>query len=384
MSANIPRPSVFDAMPPDLGGVYARQGFAYQDEVAARFYIEMLTNENLAEVWCETHDDILLVWKSDAPKIVEYVQVKAEHPDQLWTVAKLCERQKSARIPDGSGTSLLEKSLSRDRCSELSWFRIVTCRQFISDLEVLTRERGHEHRSKSHAPFMNLLEQVKGKIGTFRSENGNDSGYWLMNARWEVINEGDISNLNQKALAEALHSLGQPYDPDTVRSIYNNLRTLAKDTAEYGIEKWKEKRVSRDQLLVKIGDWIQPYPDRGKTERLENKLATAGLDSTCLDVAKDQQRFYLKKRRTAPYLETEQAEDIEHQVLDVLHNLRASLDSGTLDENGVKFHERCLKAVGELSPVVKSGNVALPHGYLSGCMYEITARCRHRFTRLQP
>lgn len=371
-------------MPPDLGGIHARQGFSYQDEVAARFYIEMLTNENLVEVWCETHDDILLVWKSDGPPIVEFVQVKAEHLDQLWTVAKLCERQKSGRKPNGSGTSLLEKSLSRDRCSELSWFRIVTCRQFTPDLEVLAREREHEHRSIAYDPFKNLLGQVKEKIGTFNSENGNDSGYWLMNARWDVINEGDISNLNQKALAEALHSLGQPYDPDTVRSIYNDLRALAKDTAEYGMEKWKEKRVSRDQLLAKISDWIQPYPDKGKTERLEGKLVNAGLDSTCLDVAKDQQRFYLKKRRTAPYFETEQAEDIEHQVLDVLHNLRASLDSGTLNENGVKFHERCLKAVGEISPVTKGGTVVLPPGYLSGCMYEITARCRHRFTRLRP
>lgn len=384
MSTNITLPSVFDAMPPDMGGVHARQGFAYQDDVAARFYIEMLRDESLVEVWCETHDDILLLWKSEGSRIVEFVQVKAEHPDQLWTIAKLCEKQKSVRKPDGFGTSLLENSLSRDRCSELSWFRIVTCRQFTSDLEVLTRERGHEHRSMSYGPFKNLLGQVEEKIGTFKSEKGNDSGYWLTNACWDVINEGDISNLNQKALAEVLHSLGQPYDPDTVRSIYNDLRALAKDAAEYGIEKWKEKRVSRDQLLAKISDWIQPYPDKGKTERLEKKLATAGLDSTCLDVAKDQQRYYLKKRRTEPYLATEQAEDIDHQVLDVLHNLRASLDSGTLDENGVKFHERCLKAVGDISPVAKGGAVALPSGYLSGCMYEITARCRHRFTRLRP
>lgn len=384
MGTKITLPSVFEAIPTDMGGVYARQGFAYQDDVAARFYIEMLRDENLIEVWCETHDDILLLWELEGARIVEFVQVKAEHPDQLWTVARLCERQKSARKPDGLGTSLLENSLSRDRYNEFSWFRIVTCRQFSSDLEVLTRKHGHEHRAMSYVPFGNLLGQVGEKIGAFKSEKGNDSGYWLTNACWDVINDGDISNLNQKALAEVLHKLGQPYDPDMVRSIYNDLRALAKDTAEYGMEKWKEKRVSRNQLQAKIIDWIQPYPDRGKTERLENKLATAGLDSTCLDVAKDQQRFYLRKRRTAPYLETEQAEDIEHQVLDVLHNLRASLDCGTLDENGVKFHERCLKAVGELSLVVKSGNVPIPHGYLSGCMYEITARCRHRFTRLLP
>lgn len=47
MSTNMPQPSIFDAMPPDLGGIYRRQDFAYQDEVAERFYIEISTNENL-------------------------------------------------------------------------------------------------------------------------------------------------------------------------------------------------------------------------------------------------------------------------------------------------------------------------------------------------
>ncbi|MBI3547118.1 MAG: DUF4297 domain-containing protein, partial [Gammaproteobacteria bacterium] len=57
--------SVRDTMPTNQGGIYARQGFAYQDDVAAKFYIEMLSNENLIEVACETHDDIVLIWKRD-------------------------------------------------------------------------------------------------------------------------------------------------------------------------------------------------------------------------------------------------------------------------------------------------------------------------------
>ena len=376
--------SVFDATPLDLGGIYARQGFAYQDDVAVKFYIEMLSDDNLLEVSCETHDDILLIWKSNGDQIAEFVQVKAEHPDQLWSVAKLCERPKPATNSRAVGTSILEKNLARDQYIQPSWFRIVTCRQVHPDLEVLTRERGHEHRSLSYGPFKTLAEQVEAKIGEFKSKKGNGMLFWLTNACWDVIGESDIGKLNQNALTEILYGIGEPCDPDTVRSIYSDLRTFAKETAEFGVDRWKHKRVSRDQLLAKIKDWIQPYPGRGKTERLEKKLTDAGLDSTCRGVAKDQQRFYLRKKRTAPYLSTEKAEDIEHEVLDILHNLRSSLDSGALDESGIDFHERCLKAVGKISEVQEGSTATLPSGYLSGCMYEITARCRHRFTRLQP
>ena len=131
-------PSVFDAAPDDIGGIHARKGFAYQDDVAAFFYLQMLSSTGLIEVSCETYDDILLVWQSNGNKILEFVQVKAEHPDQLWTVAKLCERTKSPKYSDGTGTSILEKSLSRDQYIESSLFRIVTCRQIDSELTVLT------------------------------------------------------------------------------------------------------------------------------------------------------------------------------------------------------------------------------------------------------
>lgn len=376
-------PSARDAVPTDQGGIYARQGFAYQDDVAAKFYIEMLSDENLAEVACETHDDILLIRKRDGIEIAEYVQVKAEHPDQLWSIAMLCEKTKSSIKPDGTGTSILEKSLARDVHSEPSWFSIVTCRQTRPDLDVLTRERGHEHRLSSHTPFKALTEQVNQKIGDFKSGKGNGTFYWLTNACWYVIGEADISSLNQQALAKILHGMGEPTDPDAVRSVYDNLRALAKDTAEFGLDRRKDKYVSRVQLIAKIKEWIQPYPGMGQVERLEQKLKVAGLDSTCFEVAKDQRRFYLMKRRAAAYLTTDQTEDMDHKVLDVLHKLRSTLDSGKLIEDGIEFHDRCLKAVSDIAPATTETNGSLLGGYLSGCMYEITARCRHRFAKVR-
>ena len=115
-------PSVFDTHPHDMGGIFARQGFAYQDDVAAGFYLQMLTSSNLLEVSCETYDDILLVWKDANDNALEFVQVKAEHLNQLWTIAKLCERTKTPNNTDGDGSSILEKILSRDQYKEVSRF----------------------------------------------------------------------------------------------------------------------------------------------------------------------------------------------------------------------------------------------------------------------
>jgi len=179
-------PSVFDATPEELGGTYARQGFAYQDDVAAGFFVRMLS-DGILEVSCETYDDILLVWQGEGTKVLEFVQVKAEHPDQLWTIAKLCERNKSSKSPDGIGTSILEKSLARDQYIEPAFFRIVTCRQIHSDLEVLTRERGHEHRSFSYRPFKDLAEDISTRLFDVRSKKKSDTGYWLTKVYWDVI-----------------------------------------------------------------------------------------------------------------------------------------------------------------------------------------------------
>jgi hypothetical protein len=376
-------PSVFDTAPIDQGGIYARQGFAYQDDVAAGFYLQMLVSSNLLEVSCETYDDILLVWQDTNDKVLEFVQVKAEHLDQLWTIAKLCERSKTPKNPHGIGTSILEKSLSRDQYYEVSRFRIVTCRQLGPHLTVLTRELCHVHRAVSHPPFKDLADEVGKRLPEVESKKGNDPLFWLSNACWDVLAEGDIKRINKQTLTEALYGLSLPCEPDTIRMIYDNLRALAKETAEFGVDKWKQKRISRQDLLDRIKGWIDPYPDKGKAARLEQKFNDAQLDSVCLNAAKDQQRFYLQKKRTAGYFNPEQAEEIEHQVLDRLHSLRSSFDSGKIKANGAQFHDLCLSEVRGLQPHGGCTNQSLMPSYLAGCMYEITARCRHRFTRFQ-
>ena len=49
----------------------------------------MLLDPMLNEVWCETYDDIVLIWGGKDGELVEFVQVKSELPSGLWSIAKL-------------------------------------------------------------------------------------------------------------------------------------------------------------------------------------------------------------------------------------------------------------------------------------------------------
>ena len=99
------QPRSIHTLPPlERGGVEARQGFEFQDHVAAGLLIAMLATPELIEVWCETHDDITLIWDADTVQEVEFVQVKCLTLDQLWSIAILTGRDRKDKQAV-SGTS---------------------------------------------------------------------------------------------------------------------------------------------------------------------------------------------------------------------------------------------------------------------------------------
>ena len=92
----------------------ARAGFLYQDHVGARFCIEMLRNTKLAGVWCETLDDITLIWSDGGKSTVRVRSGQIERPRPDVSVALICEggrervnRRPVARPTSVSGTMLL-------------------------------------------------------------------------------------------------------------------------------------------------------------------------------------------------------------------------------------------------------------------------------------
>jgi len=375
--------SIDDAPPEDLGGVYARQGFAYQDDVAAHFFIEMLVNDELTEVRCETNEDITNIWNRSGNRVAEYVQVKAEHLNQLWTIKKLAERKVSKTKPTGIGSSILEKNFSWDKYIEDSFFRIVTCRQVSSELKPLTYNRGADIRNED-GNNDKVCKELESKLGEIKSQKDNGLVFWVNNAEWLVLDDNNIQDINKAKLNTNLHHLGIEANPEKLVEIYDALRTLAKDKAELGKEAWKDKKITKEYLIEFIKNTNNPFPDKSKSEKLEKKILDAGLDDTYVQTAKEQQRDYLKNKRQSRYFTSEEASNIDSAILSRLHSLRSSLDSGELTDSPAVFYNRCLKEIKDAggnvgSPVFDSD---LANAYYEGCMHEVTSRCMHRFKKV--
>ena len=381
-----PLPSIRVNSPKEFGGVHARKGFAYQDQIAAYYCIKMIIGPTLREVWCETYDDIVLIWDIDGVETVEFVQVKSELPEGLWSIAKLCNRTKSATCPDGVGSSLLETSLARDCYVEPARFRLVLARQIGKELELLTREFKHADRSMSNLDFQGLAERVAAVVGDFKSPKGNNHEYWLINGQCWSIAEDAIRAINKGKLQNTLESMGFYADTALTGIVYEHLLSFVKTVAEYKQPDLDKKKITRQSLETKIRSWIEPYPNSGTEERLTRKLTDAGLDTTYVEAASELRRRYVKLRRSSGYLNlrADQFDDIDVAVQSTLLTQMAALDSTEITDSGTQFHSRCLKAVDTPVGVKQEVIDALPPGYGRGCMYEITSRCRHRFSKLRP
>lgn len=379
-------PSIRSCTPKEFGGVNARNGFAYQDQIAAHYCIKMLLDPALKEVWCETYDDIVLIWEQKTGELVEFVQVKSELQSGLWSIAKLCERTKSPTRPDGIGSSLLETSLARENCAEPARFRLVLARQLGQELELLSREFGHPDRAIENPSFKALADGVAAKVGGVKSPKGNDHTYWLLHCQcWSVADDA-IRAINERDLQSVLEQRGGYADTSLVSYVYENLLGFVKTIAEYKQPDLDKKVISKQALESKIRSWLDPYPNSGTEERLVYKLVDAGLDTTYVEAAKELRRAYVKARRGSGYLSlnTDQLDGVDVAVQDELLTQMADLDSGAIPDSGPQFHQRCLKAVKMPAGATQEVMDALPPGYERGCMYEITARCRHRFARLRP
>ena len=150
--------SIYNLVPLETGGTLNRIGIGFQDHIAAGFCLDMLTDERLLEVWCESQDDITLIWEVAGQIKVEFVQVKSNELNQLWSVATICNREGK-----GVGHSILEKSLANDRCEEACCFRIVTTRPVQDELKLLTYPLDSPYRKTAKEGSENLNRQPQSK-----------------------------------------------------------------------------------------------------------------------------------------------------------------------------------------------------------------------------
>ena len=211
----------------DAGGVAARQGFKYQDHVAAQFVLRMIAEPRLLRIECETSDDILLVW-IEADSITErpeYVQVKTTDGDSKWSQAEICKREDPKKTDP---TSLIEKSLLCDCNGPNALFRIVSRRDVNKTLLPLKIER---NLRTGNSVIIELSEKIGSKYKT-TSSNGNDLAHWALNAFWQVTSDVDaLVARNQQMLSILAEQYGTNPTHSHVCKIYKEILDLVDQAA---------------------------------------------------------------------------------------------------------------------------------------------------------
>lgn len=373
--------SIHELEPLELGGRAARQGFLFQDHVAAGFCLEMLVLGRLTAVWCETLDDVTLIWSDGETEVVEFVQVKAERLNQLWSLARLWAREGKK-----TGTSVVEKLLANDRCKESCRFRMVTRRPVVEELRVLEAQLGVEARERGSEKINSLCGKLEEHLEGAKSPKGHGPTWWAEHTVWEVRHSKEsLRDRNLHLLARAVEASGRFLASDQREQLYDFLLMKVKAAAD------ADKTLNRDAgklIYDTLVDWFAEKVwelDRGGSEAggraLRTKLKAAGLHEDVVASAEDLRRSYLARWLRPSYLERDVSRGWEDRVRAELIGLRSRLDSGEINESGVQFHTRTIAALETVRGEAPKGTELLPTDFFQGCMYYITDICQHRFLR---
>ena len=374
-------PSINSACPEEEGGPIARTGFNYQDEIAVGFLIEMLGDGALLKVHLETHDDIVLIWDIDGQVHAEYVQVKASEEEKFWSISDLCQR-KQAEV----GTSIFEKSLSRDRHSEHSLFRIVTLRPVVAALKPLTYPRDAPARQEATSTDVDsLLQKIDDRCPDVKSPKGQASTFWVANCLWDHRDsEAGVQRENLLRLMQLAHEEGRTILFEPAEVLLLELRAMAKTA---GGAKWlpdpSKKIVDRASLRAWWDKRLTEIVEGATSpsgEKLASKMAEAGLSPDMSSLAMSLRRTYASEIRTPRYLDASDAEGLQHRVQSEVASLRARFIAGELDGGPQQFHALCVSRMDEINAERPAGEPDRS-AFLKGCLYDITDRCLLRFAR---
>jgi len=389
LSSDTPQKSYRDLAPLESGGVIARNGFEFQDHVAAGFYIDMLSDENLTEVWCESLDDITLIHVDENDEVFEFIQVKNNKFDHLWSIAELCKqdsKKESKKKIKKVNSSVFEKLFANEReeAKERCLFRMVTAYEVNDDLKILKFPLNSPLRTSTNNDLDNLCTKIEKIIPNYKTPNRSGTTSCLSRTVWNVRHdEKSVEDANIHKLRKASPSFGVFLAEDQWDELYTKILRKVQDA---GKAKWEvdpeAKRIKRQvlQTWIKEQASLAQHPSTGGTgNTLKEKMLKAGIPDDVIQNARERRIFYRNRILDPSYMDLSKREDIEMEVASNLQELVSDLDSGRLIDNGIEFHSRCLHRLNEIKISLEAQEIKLTS--LHGCMYHLTDRCLHRFVR---
>jgi len=232
--------------PSNNGGPAARQGFKYQDHVAASFILKMLADTSYVQVECETADDIVAVYYQGDTLINEYIQVKTTEDDKKWNI------DQSTKLDDGKpDTSLFQKSLLCDKRPGDARFRIVSKRDVANVLRCFTVELGKRVLPDEATSRGSKLAK---KFPKTLSDQKRDFNYWADNFVWQVCGAmGSMEAVNMKLLFELAEQQGMRPNHSQCKNIYSEFLEWADEAATANvITESANKIITREQAYDRL------------------------------------------------------------------------------------------------------------------------------------
>lgn len=373
-SKQLELPSIHDSKPLEEGGPVARIGFNYQDEIAVGLLLEMLESENIECVYCETHDDAVVVFDDNS---VEYVQVKSNDSFSAWSLSSITARENKKE-----GTSIYEKSLARDAFRQEAFFRLVTLRDVGNDISFLKYPLGKPGREPEHDKVTALCAELEKRCPDVKSPKGNGSSYWVGKCTWDVReSQQSVARHNLLRLYKICAKLGHSILLEPIEEILRELRKMARAAGDAKWEPDKEKKIFRKNDLV---DWLTARLQEIDSSivgasggKLRQKLSAAGMSQDLIRLAAEMRRRYSEEVRTPRYMKADDVDGLQRLVRRRVLLLQARREADELgDVSDTKFHSMCLASAGATTTGDEDQS-----DFQLGCMYDITDRCLLRFTR---
>lgn len=358
--------SIYDLKPSEIGGRIARNGFSYQDHVGVKCLIEMLRSEYVQEIWFETEDDIVILSVEGGASFVEMIQVKSNDLDSRWSVDKLISFE------------VLQKSLQRGRCAEEVIYRIVTSYDVDEHLSILKFKIGAMERDK--ASITKLAEKINSKKTAIPVNlKGHGVEDWLHKCWWEKLPDS-IDALKSQNLLQLEDALTRLRDInlllDQRQELYQKMLSLVAEAGLLG----KKPNLNRTDIDIWIDENTKNFATpKGGTEKLVEKMNEAQISDSVIEAAKDMKWAFKAESLNHIFVSQMVINKFKGELLTTLQDLKIELDSGTLNLSSDSFHNHCIKTV---SKIARKHNI--DDNIARGCMYDITNRCSHRFTKVKP
>lgn len=245
----------------DAGGVKARQGFTFQDHIAASFLLDLISDPMLLQVECETGDDIALRWHANGADVSEYVQVKITDGDTNWNLTEICAR-KAKRV----GTSLVETSIGNDKFSGDALFRFISIRGVNHTLRPMATPRHRRFEPHIVDALNKLGSQISKKLKSISSPNGKTVPEWVHSCLWEFPGEQQaVHQRNVNRIHRLFEGKGEAVFASAVETIYEGLVTIARNAGDQSMVDHATKKIVSKEAIAAW--WSRTLQDARRINR---------------------------------------------------------------------------------------------------------------------